>query len=828
MTEAHPQCCSKCSVWHDWNWGDCDNFKAPVDVFSSIPRASLQHHLGGMSQVCPFCRAKFWLGERIECCYHGALIIAEQSVPQSLQQAILNTSVKPHIRQYNMALAMASVGHKNASLPDGTFVLSGKSYHHIGALLPTIPHAYSYAQIYILDTMEATARRQQVFGNRLQDAALNLLHEQLLLFNPHVREFRQAATSDTAELVWTCDSDIMGMQMGAIVAAPGKSRAIVLQKQDGRLSFISDCHQLYHSLAYPLLFPTGQAGWHLQMQRVDRDSNDCRKVSLTDYMRHVLMHRDSPTHVQLCGRLALEFYCDAWAQVEARAAMFHRLPSQQARYRVGRKCAVEDQLAIEGDLTEASIPMILPSSFVGSSKWYHTLYLDAMALPRRFHKPDLFITMTCNPKWPEITAALPPGSHWTCHPDIVARVFYLKFLEMMKDITERHIFGKVLAYVWRIEWQARGLPHVHLLLILATAILSEQQVDGFVSAELPDPSQDPELLQLVQDFMIHTPCDCNENAGCRQGKACKRHFPKDMARRTVIMQDAFPKYRRRGRHTCRVQDRIVSDDWVVPHNVFLLKKYRCHCNVEVASHIKCFKYVYKYVLKPPDHTAIQLNEIEAHLSGRLLSCSEAVWRFLGLKLHKEWPPITRLAIHLPNEQSVIFDPTADAEDIHMTADASTSTLLQWFILNQTTPAARQWLYQEIPEHFTFTADKKWKPRKNDCFSIGRTMAVSFKNQELFALRRLLDVVRGATDWVDLISVDGVSYDTFQEACRARGMLADDGDVIAAFQLIVATNCSLSSMRREFACLLLNRQCDNAVALFQMFVDDLSDNVSYSQ
>jgi len=108
------------------------------------------------------------------------------------------------------------------------------------------------------------------------------------------------------------------------------------------------------------------------------------------------------------------------------------------------------------------------------------------------------------------------------------------------------------------------------------------------------------------------------------------------------------------------------------------------------------------------------------------------------------------------------------------------------------------------------------------------MAVSFKNQELFALRRLLDVVRGATDWVDLISVDGVSYDTFQEACRARGMLADDGDVIAAFQLIVATNCSLSSMRREFACLLLNRQCENAVALFQMFVDDLSDNVSYSQ
>ena len=81
------------------------------------------------------------------------------------------------------------------------------------------------------------------------------------------------------------------------------------------------------------------------------------------------------------------------------------------------------------------------------------LYLDAMALPRRFHKPDLFITITCNPKWPEIAAAIPSGSHWRFHPDIVARVFFLKFVEMMKDLTERQIFGKVLAYVWRVEWQ---------------------------------------------------------------------------------------------------------------------------------------------------------------------------------------------------------------------------------------------------------------------------------------------------------------------------------------------------------------------------------------
>ena len=33
------------------------------------------------------------------------------------------------------------------------------------------------------------------------------------------------------------------------------------------------------------------------------------------------------------------------------------------------------------------------------------------------------ITMTGNPNWPEITAALRPGEDWTHRPDIVNRVF---------------------------------------------------------------------------------------------------------------------------------------------------------------------------------------------------------------------------------------------------------------------------------------------------------------------------------------------------------------------------------------------------------------------
>ena len=74
--------------------------------------------------------------------------------------------------------------------------------------------------------------------------------------------------------------------------------------------------------------------------------------------------------------------------------------------------------------------------------------------------------------WPEIVNALPPGSHWTHHPDIIARVFWLKLNSMMLDIVDHSLFGKVAAFVWRIEWHARGLPHAHILIILQTPLIN--------------------------------------------------------------------------------------------------------------------------------------------------------------------------------------------------------------------------------------------------------------------------------------------------------------------------------------------------------------------
>ena len=417
--------------------------------------------IGTMTVMCPYCGARSWPREKVNCCAAGEIQLpAFPDVPQELSEIILSAHVRQNIRLYNMSLAMASVGHKAAGLPDGMFVMGGQACHRIGSLAPRMGDAPAFAQIYVLDADSAALRRMQLFGRDcpLRRPVLQSLHDLLIAHNPWVRQFVAAARNDVPRLFWSCDDDISGMQVGAMVVESGSRRDIVVQRAHGPLMFIHDGHPLFHPLAYPLLFPLGTRGWHDNYHAMSVDYARDRRVTLAEWGRFYLMHRDVPSHLQKCEKLALEYYCDMWAQVESRACQFHRMPQQQAQYRSARVAAFEDQLSAgvpASDIGKAVVRM--PASFVGSARYYQQLYLDAMALPRKFGKPDIFVTFTCNPKWPEIQTALPPRSHWRFHPDVCARVFMLKLKEFMNDIVINEIFGTVRAYVYRIEWQVRDV-----------------------------------------------------------------------------------------------------------------------------------------------------------------------------------------------------------------------------------------------------------------------------------------------------------------------------------------------------------------------------------
>ena len=75
----------------------------------------------------------------------------------------------------------------------------------------------------------------------------------------------------------------------------------------------------------------------------------------------------------------------------------------------------------------------------------HEHQQDAMTYVRKYGYPDLFITATTNPNWPEIKDNLLPGQDPQDRPDIVAHVFRLKVQKLLEMLKSEMVFGKVQA-----------------------------------------------------------------------------------------------------------------------------------------------------------------------------------------------------------------------------------------------------------------------------------------------------------------------------------------------------------------------------------------------
>ena len=104
---------------------------------------------------------------------------------------------------------------------------------------------------------------------------------------------------------------------------------------------------------------------------------------------------------------------------------------------------------MRGDTTPASIGkrIVLSSSFTGSPRYMIENYQDAMVICKWASYPNLFITFTCNAKWPEIETFLSmnPGQKPEDRPDILGRVFKIKLDQLLYDLKHGRHFGRVLA-----------------------------------------------------------------------------------------------------------------------------------------------------------------------------------------------------------------------------------------------------------------------------------------------------------------------------------------------------------------------------------------------
>ena len=67
--------------------------------------------------------------------------------------------------------------------------------------------------------------------------------------------------------------------------------------------------------------------------------------------------------------------------------------------------------------------VMLSSSYYGGVRWYCKKNMESLSIFRRRRKPDLFITIICDPKHADIQNALPKNKKSEDRPDLVARIF---------------------------------------------------------------------------------------------------------------------------------------------------------------------------------------------------------------------------------------------------------------------------------------------------------------------------------------------------------------------------------------------------------------------
>ncbi|XP_053571517.1 uncharacterized protein LOC128661269 [Bombina bombina] len=843
------------------------------------------HTCGQLNVFCKFCMAKHFPEEQPsdklfnKCCNKGKITLPHIQISPLIQQLMTghhthSKNFMQNIRSINSALAFASMG-ANIAPPPGygpyCFRINGQIYHRSGSLHPENDDQRKFAQLYILSPEEAADQRAALKEN--SGCHIELLRElssYMSQYNPFAK-----ACKMLYEVEQECihEASLNGVQNSKVSMVILQDRtsdyrrynvqrvnevAVIFQNSDGepplerdllihcrstdqtkKTERISVLDPNLEPLLYPLLFPYGDQSWGsnialnyrpTSISDVQRrvTTNPRIRVSQMKYYSYRISIRDQFNPFLSAGKLTQQYFVDAYVKTEANRLNYIR--QNQSNLRIEKYTGLMDYIQSEA-AAQGLMPgkaVILPSSFQGSPRNMAQNYHDAMAIVRKYGKPDYFITMTCNPKWPEILDNLLEGQAVEFRPDLVARVFNLK-LNFLNDILNKHVLGSPCAKVHVIEFQKRGLPHAHILLILKAE-------DKPNDAEIPDEHIYPRLHAIVIKHMIHGPCgEHNLNSPCMVDGNCSKNFPKNFQEETLINVDGYPRYRRRKNETTViVKGKKIDNSWVVPYSPYFCLKYNCHINVESCVSVKSVKYLFKYVYKGYDcanisikeHNTLQHDEIQNFLDTRYVSAPETVWRLYGFLMHHQTHTIIRLQVHLPGEQDVYFH----NENVQLAAEKAQdrdTTLTAYFKLNVDNRAAREFFYSDIPQHFVFDVKtRKWNPRQRGAdTTIGRLYNVNISSDlERFCLRLLLLHLKGAISFKDLRTVNGQVCHTFKEAAQKLSLLDDD----ATWDLTLNESASQQmpkQMRELFAYLCIFVVPPNVPQLFEKYKHDLYEDYS---
>jgi len=287
-------------------------------------------------------------------------------------------------------------------------------HHLIGSLLPEIGNNAKFLQIYFMSESDQISIRTNMIPN-LKRGLIESLQTVLRENNHLIQSFRSNLESRSFDelqnfkLIIHADRVPQDEHRGQynaptidevavlLVNEDKGPRDIVLHGRSGHLSRVSELNRSYDALQYPLMYTRGEDGYHINILQKN-NQNRTKTVSCMQFYSYRFMVREtSLNHLHYYKTLFSRFAVDMMAKMISERLHFIR--NHQKQLRADDYVHLRDAVNNDANINANNVGqlVILPSSFTGSPRYMHEKNQDAMTYVRKFGRPDLFITFTCNP-----------------------------------------------------------------------------------------------------------------------------------------------------------------------------------------------------------------------------------------------------------------------------------------------------------------------------------------------------------------------------------------------------------------------------------------------
>ena len=447
-------------------------------------------------------------------------------------------------------------------------------------------------------------------------------------------------------------------------------------------------------MVHPTIYPTGLGG--LNMKRI-------HKLRPVDFYRYRLESSDPRyrrdlryLHTGYLRKRENQMSSALYAQTKTGSHITHMNKGQLlAKMQNGDK-------NIENDLTTAF------ASLKGTKEYWSRKGSDLRAMCETFGPITFFVTLSCAEyKWNDLhdyireknsdvkgIEKMTPDELIQLDRVTVSEFFMRRFNSLMTNVILNHYNGEnhegplglVKEYFYRVEYQARGAPHIHMALWTENAPIlgenSNQEVLDFISkyitAKVPDDNL--HLKALVEEFQMHKCTGSCLRSYCKKtgrwrnttGKRCRYGFPKDTSEHYEL-NDFNESVKSRRNSKKKVKNmynlpRKENERTVNPYNPALLSEWQANMDIQyIGEHSYVLnQYVTSYMTKAEKNQTKDMWELmnqnksqasqimtilNARFRDREVGTYEIADDLLGHPLHGCSSIIKYLDVNLPGKRS---------------------------------------------------------------------------------------------------------------------------------------------------------------------------------